>query len=100
VGNARIVAVIEFGSYTMRTGVHKFSIKEAFSTADYVFCKRPVPDWGIEEILQSFPQPAALFEDVDSLVASLSSELKAGDHVVCMSNMSFDGIHQKLLNAI
>lgn len=100
VGKARIVAVIEFGSYTMRTGVHKSTIKEALRTADAVFCKRPKEDWGLELILKTFSQPTALFDDVDTFIAKLVPELKAGDHVVCMSNASFDGIHQKLLNAI
>jgi UDP-N-acetylmuramate: L-alanyl-gamma-D-glutamyl-meso-diaminopimelate ligase len=100
VGNARIVAILEFGSYTMRTGVHKDSIKDSLATADLVMCQRPVNDWGLEQVLKGFSQPTALFDNVDHLVADLSKQLKAGDHVVIMSNSGFGGIHQKLLNTI
>ncbi len=101
IGNARLVVVLEFGSYTMRTGVHKDTIQESLCTADMVMCKSPEQDtWGLEKILKSFVQPTALFDSVDSLVAGLTQQLKSGDHVVVMSNSGFGGIHQKLLSAI
>lgn len=101
VGDARIVVVLEFGSYTMRAGVHKDTIKNSLQTADMVICKRPEQDsWGLEKVLKNFLQPTALFDTVDSLVTGLTKQLKSGDHVVVMSNSGFDGIHQKLLSAI
>jgi len=101
VGDARIVVVLEFGSYTMRAGVHKDTIENALQKADMVVCKRPEQDsWGLEKVLKNFSQPTALFDNVDSLVASLTKQLKSGDHVVVMSNSGFGGIHQKLLSAI
>ncbi|HLB58002.1 MAG TPA: UDP-N-acetylmuramate:L-alanyl-gamma-D-glutamyl-meso-diaminopimelate ligase [Gammaproteobacteria bacterium] len=102
VGTARIVVVLEFGSYTMRIGTHKETIKEALSTADVVICKRPLSssEWNIENVLNQFSQPTALFDNVDGLVDNLVKQLKTGDHVVVMSNSGFGGIHQKLLNAI
>ncbi|MCD6040052.1 MAG: mpl [Gammaproteobacteria bacterium] len=101
IGNARIVVVLEFVSYTMRSGVHKHTIKNALQMADMVICKRPEQDnWGLEKILQSFTQPTFLFDAVDNLVADLRKKLKSGDHVVVMSNSGFGGIHQKLLDAL
>jgi UDP-N-acetylmuramate: L-alanyl-gamma-D-glutamyl-meso-diaminopimelate ligase len=101
VDKARIVAVLEFGSYTMRSGVHKDNIKNALTTADLVMCKRPDSvDWDLSSILNNFEQPASLYDDVDSLVENLVKQLKKGDHVVVMSNSGFGGIHQKLLTAI
>lgn len=101
IGDARLVAVLEFGSYTMRSGVHKDTIKDSLDAADIVICKRPEQDtWGLEAILKKFTQPTALFDDVDSLVSGLTQRLKSGDHVVVMSNSGFGGIHQKLLSAI
>lgn len=100
IGQARLIAVLEFGSYTMRSGVHKDKIQQALRQADIVVCKAPDPDWGLAEILTRFPQPTMLYQDVDSLVQGLSQSLQAGDHVIIMSNSGFGGIHNKLLNAI
>ena len=100
IGNQRIVAVVEFGSYTMRTGCHKDKIKEAFQLADMVVCKATESNWGLESILASFTMPGMMYSDVDSLVAGLVPQLRAGDHVVVMSNSGFGGIHNKLTSAI
>lgn len=101
VGTARIIAVLEFGSYTMRKGVHQHALKDALTAADIVICKRPaIAEWDVENMLKLFSQPTALFNNEESLVADLVKKLKAGDHVVVMSNSGFGGIHQKLLNAI
>jgi UDP-N-acetylmuramate: L-alanyl-gamma-D-glutamyl-meso-diaminopimelate ligase len=97
---ARIVAVLEFGSYTMRSGIHKDSIQESLKEADFVVCKRPVVDWDLATILSGFRQPTLLFDNVEMLVETLASQLKSGDHVLVMSNSGFDGIHQKLLKAV
>lgn len=101
VEDARIIAVLEFGSYTMRTGVHKDNIKEALTSADMVIGKRPEEaKWDIGAIFGEFTQPNALFDNVDLLIEKLVPELKSGDHVVVMSNSGFGGIHQKLLAAL
>jgi UDP-N-acetylmuramate: L-alanyl-gamma-D-glutamyl-meso-diaminopimelate ligase len=98
--DARIVAVLEFGSFTMRSGVHKDAMHEALIDADMVVCKRPDADWDLAAILTKFKQPTLLFEHVDALVEHLPEELRSGDHVIVMSNSGFGGIHQKLLNAL
>lgn len=98
---ARLIVVLEFGSYTMRSGVHKNTIKNALSTADMVFCKKPATtDWDLESVLADFSQTAKAFDDVFSLVENLACQVKSGDHVIVMSNSGFDGIHARLLNAI
>ncbi|HLB43051.1 MAG TPA: UDP-N-acetylmuramate:L-alanyl-gamma-D-glutamyl-meso-diaminopimelate ligase [Gammaproteobacteria bacterium] len=94
---ARMIAVIEFGSYTMRTGVHKEKIQDALKTADMVFCKNTEVNWGLKNILASFKQQTAVYDHVDQLVTDLSLQLQTGDHVVIMSNSGFNGIHEKLL---
>lgn len=98
--DARMIAVLEFGSYTMRSGVHKDKIQESLNTADMVICKGTETDWGLDTILSDFKQPTAVYNDVDTLVAKLTPELHAGDHVVVMSNSGFGGIHKKLLEAL
>lgn len=97
---ARIIAVVEFGSYTMRSGVHKDRICDSFAAADMVVCKSTQSDWGLNAVLSQFKQPTALYDDVDAIVKNLVPQLHAGDHVIVMSNSGFGGIHQKLLDAI
>lgn len=96
----RMIAVLEFGSYTMRTGVHKARMQAALSEADLVICKSTQNDWGMREMLSSFKQPSAVYDDVDTLVAGVVPQLKPGDHVIIMSNSSFGGLDQKLMHAI
>jgi len=101
VGNARIIAVLECGSYTMRSGVHKDHLCAALAEADRVVCKKPnALNWDLAAVLKTFPQPAAMYDDIESLIKNLKPELQSGDHILVMSNSGFDGIHQKLLDAI
>ncbi len=97
---SRMIAVLEFGSYTMRSGVHKANIMTALQDADMVVCKSTEADWGLKQVLADFTQPTALYDNVDELVEKLVPQLDSGDHVVVMSNSGFDGIHNKLLSAI
>lgn len=97
---ARMIAILEFGSYTMRSGVHKDKIRESLDTANMVVCKTTESDWGLKDVLAEFKQPTALYNDVDTLVQKLVPQLQAGDHVVVMSNSGFGGIHKKLIDAI
>lgn len=100
IGGARLIAVLEFGSYTMRSGVHREKIKDALLDADMVVCKSTEQDWGLKNILSGFKQPTALYQDVDQLVNQLAPTLQSGDHVVIMSNSGFGGIHEKLLSTL
>ncbi len=102
IGKARLIAVLEFGSYTMRTGVHRDHIKQALQAADLVVCKNSAADntWGLGEVLKGFAQPTMQAENVDVLIADLIKQVKVGDHILVMSNSGFDGIHQKLLDAL
>lgn len=97
VGNDRIFAVLEFGSNTMRAGWHTESIASAFSCADEVVLLKPKSDWSLEPLLSNFCQPVRLFDHVEQIVSYLSKACCKGDHILCMSNLQFDDIHQKLL---
>ncbi len=101
VGDARIIAVLELGSYTMRSGVHNDTLPGALKAADLVFCQRPVGDsGGLEESLQKCSQSVVVLNHVDELVDQISKTAKPGDHILVMSNSSFGGIHEKLLGRL
>jgi UDP-N-acetylmuramate: L-alanyl-gamma-D-glutamyl-meso-diaminopimelate ligase len=44
-------------------------------------------------------QQAVVCETIDELVKRVVASAQPGDHVLCMSNGGFGGIHQKLLDA-
>jgi UDP-N-acetylmuramate: L-alanyl-gamma-D-glutamyl-meso-diaminopimelate ligase len=95
---ARIVAIVELGSYTMRTGVHRETLIPALNNADRVMIARPKEDWGVDYVADKLVVPANVYNNVEEIISALLTEMRADDHIVIMSNTGFDGIHQKLLN--
>jgi len=43
---------------------------------------------------------AIVTESIDALVRRIAQAARPGDHVLCMSNGGFGGIHAKLLTAL
>jgi UDP-N-acetylmuramate: L-alanyl-gamma-D-glutamyl-meso-diaminopimelate ligase len=83
----------------MRMGEHRQQLASATAAADRVYWFQPPGmDWSLESVVADSPVPATVVCDVDELVLQVASEARAGDQVVIMSNGSFGGIHQKLLN--
>jgi UDP-N-acetylmuramate: L-alanyl-gamma-D-glutamyl-meso-diaminopimelate ligase len=39
-------------------------------------------------------------DNIDAVVAQVAAQVQPGDHILCMSNGGFGGIHQKLLDAL
>lgn len=97
---ARLIAVLEFGSYTMRQGVHRDALPQALHDADQIIFKNTETDWGLENVAKSCRQPTQIFNDVNQLVNALANTLFPGDHVIMMSNKGFDGVHEKLLERL
>jgi UDP-N-acetylmuramate: L-alanyl-gamma-D-glutamyl-meso-diaminopimelate ligase len=101
VGEARIVAVLDPASSTMRMGVHRDTLAPALAAADRVLLHRPAAlEFDLRQVAVAARAPATVHEQVDDIVATLCRELAAGDHVLVMSNAGFGGIHRKLLTAL
>jgi len=101
VGAARIVAVLEPRSNTMKRGVHRLELAASLAAADRTWLYRPADlDWDLGEVAAQVGPAAQVAGDVDALAASLAHELQPGDHVLIMSNGSFEGLHGKLLTAL
>jgi UDP-N-acetylmuramate: L-alanyl-gamma-D-glutamyl-meso-diaminopimelate ligase len=95
---ARIIAVSEFGSYTMRAGIHKNTLLPAFEAADEVFIYKPKDfDWKLGGTLNA---PHHIFETPEALFPELLKAICSGDQVLMMSNRGFGGLHDKLLSAL
>lgn len=101
IGGQRLFAVLEFGSNTMRRGYYNDTMSSAFSAADNIVFLRPKEaSWEVEKMIADIKQPVSIFNDVQEIVNYLVQECHGGDHILCMSNLMFDGIHQKLLNKL
>ena len=101
VGRARIIAVLEPRSNTMRMGVHQDTLAPSLSDANEVWLYTP-PDlgWDASSIIASLGKRGHTSPDVDALAAELANVARPGDHVLIMSNGGFGGLHGKLLTAL
>jgi UDP-N-acetylmuramate: L-alanyl-gamma-D-glutamyl-meso-diaminopimelate ligase len=100
VGAARILAVLEPRSNTMKLGVMKDRLPASLAGADRVFVFGAGLGWDAAATLRPLGERARCFEQLDSLVAAVAAEARAGDHVLVMSNGAFGGIHARLLEAL
>ncbi|MBU9827113.1 UDP-N-acetylmuramate:L-alanyl-gamma-D-glutamyl-meso-diaminopimelate ligase [Rahnella perminowiae] len=100
-GTARILAVLEPRSNTMKMGMSKNELAPSLGRADEVFLLQPqhIP-WQVAEVAEHCIQPAHWSADVDSLVDMVIKASQPGDHILVMSNGGFGGIHEKLLAAL
>lgn len=100
VGSARIIVVLECGSYTMRSGAHRSTLMPALQEADEVCFARPGSAPWLNESLQTLAVPSYVAESVSDIIHHLVGRVKEGDHIVIMSNKGFEGIHEKLLEVL
>jgi UDP-N-acetylmuramate: L-alanyl-gamma-D-glutamyl-meso-diaminopimelate ligase len=97
VGRARIIAVLEPRSNTMKQGVMKAALPGSLAGADRVHCYAANLGWDASAALAPLGATAAVHDRLDALVDAIAAEARAGDHVLVMSNGAFGGIHGKLL---
>jgi UDP-N-acetylmuramate: L-alanyl-gamma-D-glutamyl-meso-diaminopimelate ligase len=96
----RILAIFEPRSNTMKLGTMKAQLPWALEEADLAFCNQQGLTWDAKEALAPMGAQAFVGTDVDALVAAVVKAAKPGDHLLCMSNGGFGGIHDKLLAAL
>jgi UDP-N-acetylmuramate: L-alanyl-gamma-D-glutamyl-meso-diaminopimelate ligase len=97
---ARILAVFEPRSNTMKLGTMKAQLPWSLESADLAFCHSGGLGWDAAQALAPMGARANVADAIDALVAQVVAQARAGDHVVCMSNGGFGGIHQKLLQKL
>ena len=105
IGNARILAVLEPRSNTMKLGTMKDALPGSLTDADLVFgygaqTGKDVLGWNLSEALAPLGSKATAFDQLDGLVQAITKVAQAGDHVLVMSNGGFGGVHQKILDAL
>ena len=98
VGDARILAVLELRSNTMRMGVHRDTLAPALSLADRVLVLKPNGiNWNLERVTAVLNGRGQVLPSVDAILDTLARELRPRDHVLIMSNGGFENIHTRLL---
>lgn len=100
VTDARILAVLEPRSNTMKLGTMKSALPTSLAEADKVYCYAGGVDWDVATALSPLQNKVEVFQDMPSLIAAIVEEAKQGDHILVMSNGSFGGIHQQLLTKL
>ncbi len=98
---ARIIAVMEPRSNTMRMGVHKKSLGKSLREANQVLILQPKDiDWSVGEMVAQREGGGAVFDRVSLIIDHLQEQARAGDHILIMSNGGFGDIHTRLLTAL
>jgi UDP-N-acetylmuramate: L-alanyl-gamma-D-glutamyl-meso-diaminopimelate ligase len=106
-GNARLWAVLEPRSNTLRRNVFERELVESLALADRVildsvYQQQRIPEGerlhpeSVVRALKAAGKPADLCADVAAIVGLLEQELQPGDVVAILSNGGFDGIYEKL----
>ncbi len=100
IGSARILAVLEPRSNTMKLGVMKAALPGSLALADQVFCYAGNLGWDAREALLPLGEKALVEDNFDTLVTAVTRAAQPGDHILVMSNGGFGGIHARLLQAL
>ena len=96
----RILAVFEPRSNTMKLGTMKAQLPDSLRQADLAFCHSGGLDWNAHEALAPMGARAIVCDAIDQLVQAVVAQARPGDHLLCMSNGGFGGVHDKLLQAL
>ena len=93
----RIFALFEPRSNTMKLGAMAAQLPRALESADFAFCHAGGLDWDAKAALAPMVDRAVVAASIDELVRQVKAKARPGDHLLCMSNGGFGGIHAKLL---
>ena len=97
---ARILAVFEPRSNTMKLGTMKAQLPASLDDADLAFCHSGGLDWDARAALAPMGERAQVADAIDTLVTQVAAAARPGDHILCMSNGGFGGVHGKLLQVL
>ena len=93
----RILAVFEPRSNTMKLGAMAAQLPRALEASDFAFCHAGGLDWDAKAALAPMVDRALVASSIDELLRLVKAKARPGDHVLCMSNGGFGGVHAKLL---
>ncbi len=100
VGKARILAIFEPRSNTMKLGAMKAQLPWSLEEVDLAFCHSGGLGWDAAAALAPMGEKAQVGANIDEVIAQVMAQTQPGDHLLCMSNGGFGSIHAKLLEAL
>jgi UDP-N-acetylmuramate: L-alanyl-gamma-D-glutamyl-meso-diaminopimelate ligase len=100
VGGARILAVLEPRSNTMKLGIWKDALAASLTGADAVFCYGAGMGWDVAGAMTALGAKAQVIDDFAGLIDRIADRARPGDHILVMSNGGFNGLHRKLVEAL
>mgnify|MGYP004007014311 FL=1 len=100
VNDARIIAVLEPRSNTMKMGTWQNRLAESLNAADLVFCYTLNLGWDVQEALKSMGSRAVSSDNLEKLIEAITVTTHPGDYVLIMSNGGFGGIQKKILKSL
>ncbi|MCY7307706.1 MAG: UDP-N-acetylmuramate:L-alanyl-gamma-D-glutamyl-meso-diaminopimelate ligase [Rhodoferax sp.] len=98
--DARILALFEPRTNTMKLGQMKAQLPSSLAQADLSFCHTAGLGWDAAQALQPLGDKIRFADTIEGLVQQVVAVVRGGDHIVCMSNGGFGGVHQKLVAAL
>ena len=96
-GKDRILAIFEPRSNTMKLGSMTAQLPWSLERADLAFCHAGGLDWDAHGALAAMGERGQVANNIDQLLTQIKAAARPGDHLLCMSNGGFGGIHEKLL---
>ena len=100
VGAARILAVLEPRSNTMRLGVMKDALPASLARADHVYLYSAGLGWDAQALFNGTGRAVHCETALGPLIEAIAAEARDGDHVLVMSNGGFGGLHARLLERL
>ena len=100
VNDARIIAVLEPGSNTMKMGTWHDRLAESLKAADLVFCYTSNLGWDARKALRPMGLKAVSSDNLEKLIGAITVATHPGDYVLIMSNGGFGGIQKKILKSL
>ena len=101
VGAAKIFAVLEPRSNTMKMGVHKDSLAASLELADEILVLQSADvSWDVSKHFESVKDKLVIYASTDEIIHQLAKDSASGDHILVMSNGGFENIHQRILDAL
>ncbi|MBD9517749.1 UDP-N-acetylmuramate:L-alanyl-gamma-D-glutamyl-meso-diaminopimelate ligase [Pseudomonas sp. PDM22] len=101
VGDAKVIAVVEPRSNSMKLGAHRDGLPESVVQADNVFWYAP-PNlgWDLAATVASSTVPTQVCDSLEAIIEGVKAIATPGTQVVVMSNGGFGGLHGKLAKAL
>lgn len=95
----RLFTIMEFASFTMRTGVHAPQMALALTQVDGAYILN-LKDFDLKSFASSWTCPYTICTTNEEIIQEVLSIVRPGDAIVVMSNKGFNGLTQQLTQKI